>query len=111
MATILPTLRNAESAQHYLLDFGRCRGYGVIEGLFQPLDSIGGMLHFVHVIQERGLQRRLRKAHLALHPIHVFAGPVSLDVFRRPAAVAPRKLPQAVTSSELILASVFAGAD
>ena len=58
-----------------------------------PLEAIGGMLPFVHIVK-RGLQGQLLKTHLALHPVHMLVGPVLFDVLRSFAAVAEQRLPQ-----------------
>src|SRR5262245_53078653 len=81
---------------YHFLDFGRSRNHGIIDNLLQTLDTIGSVFHFVHVVQKSSLPRRLRKAHLALHPVHVFVGPVFLNVLRRSATVAQQKLSQPV---------------
>src|SRR5579862_287495 len=94
---------------YYFPDFDRGRDHGIIDRLLQKLDTIGGVFHFVHVIQKSSLQCRLCKAHLALHPVHVFLGPVLLNVFRGPATVAQQKFSQPVTGSQLILSGVFPG--
>jgi len=66
------------------------------------------VFHFVNVIQQRNLQRRLLKVNVFLDPGHVLQRPVFLHVLRWALAMPQQELAQAVTSAVLILPGVFA---
>jgi hypothetical protein len=80
-----------------------------VNRLLQLHNTFGSVIHFLHVIGERGLQRRLLEADVALNPLPVLFGP-SLDSFR-PASMSQEKLPQPVARFQLILLGRFASAN
>ena len=81
---------------------------GLGDGIFQSLNSLGHVLDFLHVLQQRGLPCRRIEVHVFLPPGHVLERPVFLHVLRRTTVVPPQELAPAVACARLILARIFA---
>jgi hypothetical protein len=80
----------AQSLQRlrHFLNLTRRHGQDILDGFFQPLETISGMFHFVHVIEKHRLQRRLLEAVSSRSAAGIFqsVGGLAADPGGRPRA-------------------------
>ena len=80
--------------------------HGLVNGLLQFHNPCRHVIHFLQVIGQRGLQRRLLETHVALDPLQMLLGP-GFHPFR-PAPVSQQKLAQPMPRLQLIFLGRFA---
>ncbi len=78
-------LRNAAQrlqGSNNRIDLFGCRDNGLVDRLLQAGDPLADMMHFTHIVQQRGCQRRLLEMHMRIQLRHVLGSSLLFDISR-----------------------------